>query len=69
MDSFANDEETLDPQDWEAMRSLGHRMVDDMLSWLETVRERKVWEPVPAGVKAAPAAATAAGGRAAGGDL
>ena len=34
------------------MRSLGHRMVDDMLTWLETVREREVWQPVPAGVKA-----------------
>ena len=53
MDFFVNaDEETLDPQDWEAMRSLGHRMVDDMLTWLETVRERKVWQPVPAEVKA-----------------
>ena len=52
MDPFVNREETLDPRDWEAMRSLGHRMVDDMLSWLETVRERKVWEPVPAAVKA-----------------
>ena len=52
MDSFANEEETLDPQDWEAMRSLGHRMVDDMLTWLETVREREVWQPVPAEVKA-----------------
>ena len=52
MDHFVNEEETLDPQDWEAMRSLGHRMVDDMLTWLETVRERKVWQPVPAEVKA-----------------
>jgi len=53
LDHFVNaDEETLDPQDWEAMRSLGHRMVDDMLSWLETVREREVWQPVPAEVKA-----------------
>ena len=53
MDHFVNaDEETLDPQDWDAMRSLGHRMVDDMLTWLETVRERKVWQPVPAEVKA-----------------
>lgn len=45
-------EETLDPQDWDAMRELGHRMVDDMLSWLETAREREVWQPVPAEVKA-----------------
>jgi aromatic-L-amino-acid decarboxylase len=45
-------EETLDPQDWDAMRALGHRMVDDMLDWLESAREREVWQPVPAGVKA-----------------
>jgi aromatic-L-amino-acid decarboxylase len=45
-------EETLDPQDWDAMRALGHRMVDDMLDWLESAREREVWRPVPAEVKA-----------------
>ncbi len=42
----------LDPQDWAAMRELGHRMVDDMMSYLETVRERPVWQPIPAEVKA-----------------
>ncbi len=52
MDPFVSYEETLDPEDWGAMRGLGHRMVDDMLSWLETVRERKVWQSVPAEVKA-----------------
>ncbi len=45
-------EETLDPQDWEAMRLLGHQMVDDMLGYLESVRERPVWQPVPEEVKA-----------------
>jgi glutamate/tyrosine decarboxylase-like PLP-dependent enzyme len=44
---------TLDPQDWESMRRLAHRMVDDMLTYLETVRERPVWQPVPADVDAA----------------
>jgi aromatic-L-amino-acid decarboxylase len=46
-------EETLDPSDWTALRSLGHRMVDDMLDWLEHVRERPVWQPVPETVRAA----------------
>lgn len=41
-------EESLDPEDWDAMRALGHRMVDDMLTYLQTVRERAVWQPVPA---------------------
>jgi len=44
-------EESLDPQDWDAMRALGHRMVDDMLTYLQTVRERPVWQPMPDQVK------------------
>lgn len=40
-------EQNLDPQDWDAMRNLGHRMVDDMMNYLETVRERPVWQPIP----------------------
>lgn len=40
-------EETLDPSDWESMRELGHRMVDDMLDYLRTVRDRPVWQPIP----------------------
>lgn len=39
--------ETLDPADWEEYRRLGHRMVDDMLGWMRTVRERPVWRPIP----------------------
>jgi glutamate/tyrosine decarboxylase-like PLP-dependent enzyme len=45
-------EETLDPQDWDAMRALGHRMMDDMLDYLQNVRERPVWQPVPEEAKA-----------------
>ena len=45
-------EETLDPTDWESMRKLGHKMLDDMVSYLETVRERPVWQHVPDRVKA-----------------
>ena len=44
-------EESLDPQDWDAMRALGHRMVDDIMSYLKTVRERPVWQPIPQQVK------------------
>ena len=44
-------EETLDPQDWHAMRHLGHRMVDDMIDYLQGVRERPVWHPIPAAAK------------------
>jgi len=44
-------EETLDPQDWQAMRELGHRMVDDMMHYLQTIREQPAWRPLPAQVK------------------
>lgn len=42
-----NNFETLDPENWDEMRTLAHRMVDDALTYLETVRERPVWQPVP----------------------
>jgi len=45
-------EETLDPRDWESMRQLGYRMVDDMMDTLENVRERPVWQHAPDQVKA-----------------
>ncbi len=45
-------EETLDPEDWESMRALGHRMIDDMLDYMKTVRERPVWQHAPEQVKA-----------------
>ena len=42
-----NNYETLDPADWDEMRVLAHRMVDDAIDYLATVRERPVWQPVP----------------------
>jgi len=45
-------EETLDPEDWESMRTLGHRMLDDMLNYMKTVRERPVWQHASGQVKA-----------------
>jgi glutamate/tyrosine decarboxylase-like PLP-dependent enzyme len=45
-------EETLDPANWDELRSLGHRMLDDMLDYLATVRARPAWQPVPESVKA-----------------
>jgi len=45
-------EETLDPQDWDAFRTLAHRMLDDMLDFQQQVRQRPVWQPVPEVVKA-----------------
>ncbi len=45
-------EETLDPNDWESMRKLGHKMLDDMVNYIKTGRERPVWQHVPDRVKA-----------------
>jgi aromatic-L-amino-acid/L-tryptophan decarboxylase len=45
-------EETLDPKDRKAMRALGHRMVDDMMDYIETLRDRPVWQHAPPEVKA-----------------
>lgn len=44
-------EETLDPQDWDAMCSLAHQMVDDAMDNLQNVRQRPVWQPIPQDVK------------------
>ncbi len=40
-------EETLDPDDWQSLRALAHRAVDDALDYLATRREQPVWQPVP----------------------
>ena len=45
-------EENLDPGDWNAMCELGHRMVDEMFEYMQSVRERPAWQPAPDGVKA-----------------
>jgi len=45
-------EETLDPEDWGPIRALGHRMLDDMLNYMKTVRERPAWQHAPDQVKA-----------------
>jgi len=44
-------EETLDPNNWESMRKLGHNMLDDMMNYMETVRKRPVWQHLPEQVK------------------
>jgi aromatic-L-amino-acid decarboxylase len=45
-------QETLDPADWEATRALGHRMLDEALDYMQTLRDRPVWQHAPAEVKA-----------------
>jgi aromatic-L-amino-acid decarboxylase len=47
LESSPADGETLDPQDWDSLRQLGHQMVDDMFEHMRTVRQRPVWVQVP----------------------
>jgi glutamate/tyrosine decarboxylase-like PLP-dependent enzyme len=38
---------SLDPPDWQDFRAQSHRMLDDMLDYVEFIRERPVWQPIP----------------------
>ena len=44
--------ETLDPPDWDELRALGHRMLDDMIDHVAGIREQPVWRPIPEAVRA-----------------
>jgi len=43
---------SLDPQDWKPVREQAHRMLDDILDYVERIRERPVWQPIPDDVRA-----------------
>jgi aromatic-L-amino-acid decarboxylase len=45
-------EETLDPDDWADVQALSHRIVEDAIGYLRDVRNRPVWQDVPADLKA-----------------
>ena len=47
MNDLPRHEESLDPDDGDALRALGHRNLDDLLDHLATVRERPAWQPMP----------------------
>lgn len=38
------EESTLDPQDWTAIRALGHQMLDDMIDYIQTAAQRPAWK-------------------------
>ncbi len=40
-------EDSLDPSDWDTFRLQGHRMLDDMIDYLEYLHDRPVWQPMP----------------------
>ena len=41
------DDISLDPQDWTAIRSLGHQIMDDMVDYLRDLRLRPTWQQIP----------------------
>ena len=43
---------TLDPSDWPVLKTQAHRMLDDILDYIENIRERPVWQPIPDPVRA-----------------
>jgi glutamate/tyrosine decarboxylase-like PLP-dependent enzyme len=40
----------LDPEDWQAFRAASRQALDEMIDFLQTVRERPVWQQAPAEV-------------------
>ena len=44
-------DKTLDPADWPGFRTQAHRMLDDILDYVENIRERPVWQPIPEEVR------------------
>jgi aromatic-L-amino-acid/L-tryptophan decarboxylase len=42
----------LDPENWDELRALGHRMLDDAFDHLEKARQRPVWQRMPEALRA-----------------
>jgi len=47
----SKDEIDLDPQDWEEFKQIGYEMIDLLVEYHRTVRDRPVWQPIPDEVK------------------
>lgn len=44
-------EESLDPASWDHFRAASHQVLDELLEWQRTLRDRPVWQPVPDSVR------------------
>ena len=44
---FQASADSLDPTDWNSVRQMGHRMLDDMVDMLAGLREAPVWQLPP----------------------
>jgi len=43
---------TLDPENWDEIRALGHQMIDDLVDYWKGIRKEPIWKPIPDEVKA-----------------
>lgn len=50
-DTGRRPERSLDPEDWDAFRALARRATDEMMAFLQGVRQRPAWQRVPAEVR------------------
>jgi hypothetical protein len=53
IDEKRTDDISLDPLDWTDIRSLGHKIMDDMIDYLRDLRFRPAWRPMPLTVRKA----------------
>jgi aromatic-L-amino-acid decarboxylase len=44
-------EESLDPASWDEFRAHSHRVMDELLDWLGTLRDRPTWQAMPQRVR------------------
>ena len=42
---------TLDPANWEEFRKEAHGMLEDMIDYIANLRQRPVWQPIPAEIR------------------
>src|SRR5271169_6373626 len=47
-----SEDRNLDPADRPGFRAQAHRMLDDIMDYVETIRDRPVWRPIPDAVRA-----------------
>lgn len=51
MNNITVKDQTLDPENWDQMRQLGHQMIDDLFDYWQSIRDQKIWRPIPNEVK------------------
>ena len=50
--TVAESSPNLDPANWSATRAQAHTMLDDMLDYIQHIRARPVWQPIPSSARA-----------------